>query len=441
MTALLWDLPFVGLLLSIATLPAAAPRFWERNMGWITLGWAVALVVPKAVLAGPGEAWHVVWHALLIEYLPFVTLLGALYTAAGGILLRGGPAGRPIGNTMTLALGVAMGSFMGTTGAAMVTIQPLLHANAHRTRKLHLAVFAIVLVGNAGGALTPLGDPPLYIGLLRGVPFFWPTVHLLLPFLLVNGLLLGVFWMLDAWLARSEPPPPPPERFRVRGWANAGLIGVVILSVLFQAYVPLARVMVLGLEIGIERLICAAVCIGVMVVSIRITAPAIRRANDFHWHPMAEVAILFAGIFITIDPVLRMLGEGLRGPLAPLLRIALDADGHAIPLVCFWLTGVLSAFLDNAPTYLVFFELARIDPTNLTGHHGPVLAAISAGAVFFGALTYIGNAPNLMLRSIAAHRGVRMPSFFGFMILSAALLLPVFAIMSVLFFGAVPHGD
>lgn len=435
MNELTWGVPFAGLLLSIAILPAAAPRFWHHNMGWVSLAWAVALLGPKLVVAGPGAAWHVLWHAFMGEYLPFVTLIGALYVAAGGILLRGGPGGRPWGNTALLALGVGLGSFMGTTGAAMVTIGPLLHANAHRTRKLHLALFAIVLVGNAGGALTPLGDPPLYIGLLRGVPFFWPTVNLFPMFLLVNGLLLALFFIVDTILARSEPPPPPREKMRVRGWANVALLGVVIAAVLEQADRPIATLSILGLDVTVGRLICIAACIGVMVVSMRITAPAIRRANDFSWHPMIEVGVLFAGIFITIDPVLTMLGQGLQGPMAPLLRTIVDpATGLVIPLACFWMTGILSAFLDNAPTYLVFFELAKVDPTAIEGHKQTILMAISAGAVFFGALTYIGNAPNLMLRAIAAHRGVRMPGFFTYMAYAGAMLLPVFALVSWIFF-------
>jgi Na+/H+ antiporter NhaD/arsenite permease-like protein len=333
-----------------------------------------------------------------------------------------------------LALGMVMGVVMGTTGAAMVLIHPLLRANAHRRRKVHLVLFLIVLVANASGALTPLGNPPLFIGLLHGVPFFWPARHLALPLLLISGLLLGAFYMIDRHLAASEPPPPQPLPFRVRGWWNVGLIALAVLTVLLQGAVQLGNVEVLTVPIGLERLVGIVLFLAIALVSVGVTPRAIRQGNDFAWHPMAEVAILFAAIFITIGPVIDMLRAGIEGPLAPLLRLALNAAGQPRPIAYFWLTGMLSAFLDNAPTYLVFFELAGLNPPALSGADEVVLAAISSGAVFFGGLTYIGNAPNMMLRAIAAHRGVRMPGFFGFMLWSSVLLLPVLMLLSLLFF-------
>jgi Na+/H+ antiporter NhaD/arsenite permease-like protein len=429
-----WGLPFLGLLLSIAVLPALTPRFWIRRMGLVSLAWSLALLLPRAAEAGIGVAASEAWHALLIEYLPFATLLLALYTAGGGVHLQGGPAGTPSGNTAMLALGVVLGLAVGTTAAAVVVIQPLLHANAHRSRRMHLVLFLVVLVANAAGALTPLGNPPLYVGLLRGVPFFWPATHLLPHFLLLTGILLAAFWVLDWRLAATEPPAPAPGRMRLRGWSNVGLILVAALAVLAQGFIHPGTVTLLGQPIGIERLAAIGVFIAVTEVSLHFTARAIRQANDFVWHPMAEVAMLFAGIFVTIAPVAAMLHAGLDGPLASLLRLTLDASGQPIPLLYFWLSGLLSAFLDNAPTYLVFFDLAGIRPEALTGAQTLALQAISAGATFFGGLTYIGNAPNMMLRAIAAHRGVRMPGFIGFMLLSSTLLLPVFILLSVVFF-------
>ncbi len=429
-----WGLPFLGLLLSIAVLPALAPRFWIRRMGLVSLAWSLALLLPRAVEAGLGVAASEAWHALLIEYLPFATLLLALYTAGGGVHLQGGPAGTPSGNTLMLAFGVALGLVVGTTAAAVVVIQPLLKANAHRRRRMHLVLFLIVLVANAAGALTPLGNPPLYVGLLRGVPFFWPATHLLPHFLLLTAVVLAAFWVLDRRLAATEPPAPPPGPLRVRGWSNAGLILVAAAAVLAQGFVHPGTVTLLGQPIGIERLAAIGVFIAVTEVSLYSTPRAIRQANDFVWHPMAEVAMLFAGIFITIGPVTAMLHAGLEGPLAPLLRMTLDAGGQPIPLLYFWLSGLLSAFLDNAPTYLVFFDLAGIRSEALTGAQALALQAISAGATFFGGLTYNGNAPNMMLRAIAAHRDVRMPGFIGFMLWSSTLLLPVFVLLSVVFF-------
>ncbi len=431
--ALAWGLPFAGLLVSMAVFPIVAPRFWHRRMGSVAFAWSAALLAQQALASGPGAAVAAAWQALLVGYLPFISLLLALYAAGGGVLLRGGPAGTPAGNTAMLALGMAMGAVMGTTGASMVLIHPLLRANAHRRRKVHLVLFLIVLVANASGALTPLGNPPLYLGLLHGVPFFWPARHLLAPLLVVAAALLAAFYLIDRRLAVNEPPPRP-ERFRVRGWGNLALILLVILVVLAEGFWPRIEVTLLGQAVEVSQLGSIAVLLLVSLISAGTTSRAIRQANDFTWHPMAEVAMLFAAIFITIGPVEAMLRAGLDGPLAPLLRLSQDGDGRSLPLAYFWLTGILSAFLDNAPTYLVFFELAGVRPPTLSGAQGVTLAAISAGAVFFGGLTYIGNAPNMMLRAIAAHRGVRMPGFFGYMLLASGLLLPVLAVVTLLFF-------
>ncbi len=426
----LWAVPFGGMLASIALFPMLAPRFWHRRMAAVALGWVLVLVVQEALVTGPRAAAAEAWHAMLDAYLPFVTLLLALYTAGSGILLRGGLRGTPLGNTAMLALATLAGGVMGTIGAAMVLIHPLLHANAHRTRRVHLVVFFILLAGNAGGALSPLG-PPLYIGLLQDVPFFWPVRQLGAPLALLAAALLAAFYLLDRFLCRADPPAPPAERFRLRGWANIVMVLVVAASVVAQGQVALGEVDLLGQDIETARLAGIALCLVVTVLSLVVTPRAVRQGNDFSWHPMVEVAVLFAAIFITIEPVIDMLRAGLDGPMAPLLRLTTDAAGRPIPLAFFWLAGILSAFLDNAPTYLVFLQLAGDDPA---GHGEVVLRALSAGAVFFGGLTYIGNAPNLMLRAIASHRGVRMPGFFTFTGYAAVVLVPVFLVMSLLFF-------
>jgi len=429
-----WGLPFDGLLLTIAILPTLAPRLWHHYVGLFAAAWSLALLAPLAVLHGPELAWHEFWHAILVEYLPFVSLLLALFTAGGGILLEGGPWGTPAGNTALLALGTALAGLMGTTGVAMVLIHPLLRANAHRTRRVHLVVFFIVLAANAGGATTPLGDPPLYLGFLNGVPFGWPLRNLSVPLLLLAGPLLGAFWLLDRHLARGEPAAPPARKLRVQGWRNALLVLLVVAAVLGQGVWHPGEVALLGQQIGLERLLGILLFAAIAAASVAITPPALRERNLFSWAPMTEVAVLFAAIFLTIGPVLAMLAAGHDGPLGPLLALTTDAAGRPSPLAYFWLAGLLSAFLDNAPTYLVFFQLAGNDPISLTGELSPVLRALSAGAVFFGALTYIGNAPNMMLRSIAARRGVRMPGFFGYMAWSCALLLLPFCLLTVLYF-------
>ncbi len=432
--ALVWAAPFLGILLSIVVLPALAPRFWHRRMAWVSGFWIAALLVPMAVATGPAQAAGTAWHALLIQYLPFITLLLALYASGGGVLIRGGAAGTPAGNTAMLAAGMGLGIVMGQAGAAMVMINPLLHANAHRRRKVHLALFLIVLIANASGALTPLGNPPLYIGFLQGVPFFWTTRHLWQPLLVLSFLLLGVFYCLDKWLARDDPPGPQTDRLRIRGWGNAALILVTGAAVLAQGVVDARTVTLAGQPVSLMRLVAIGVFAAVTCLSAAITPRALRQANDFGWAPMVEVAELFLAIFITIAPVLTMLQAGLSGPLAPVLRLTLDAAGQPRPVAYFWLAGMLSAFLDNAPTYLVFFNLAGIHAPAIAPEQVRALEALSAGAVFFGGLTYIGNAPNLMVRGVAAHRGVRMPGFFSYMTLSAALLLPVFALLTALFF-------
>jgi Na+/H+ antiporter NhaD/arsenite permease-like protein len=405
-------LPFAGLLLSIAVLPGLAPRLWLRHMGSIAAGWSLALI---PVLGFTTWA-HDTARAMSGSYLPFVAVIGGLYVAAGGILFRGGPGGRPWGNTVMLALGAILALVMGTAGAAMVIIQPLLRANAHRRRRFHLVLFLILLVGNTAGVLTPIGNPPLLVGLLRGVPFLWPARNLIGIWLLAVGLLLGMFWVTDRWLARTEPPPPPVQHFTVRGWTNVALVLIMAASVTIQlSPVPIA--------------------VAAGVISLWITPGAVRRANDFSWHPMTEVAILFVGIFITLEPVSDLLRLGMDGPFAGALRWTRDGAGEMRPLLCFWLAGTLSAFLDNAPSYLVFFDLAGIRPEAMTNGQAIALRAISAGAVMFGGLTYIGNASNLMLRSVAAHRGVRMPAFVPFMLWASVVMLPVLLVVSGAFFS------
>jgi Na+/H+ antiporter NhaD/arsenite permease-like protein len=431
---LAWGLPFLGVLLSIALGPILAPRLWHRRADALAAAWCVALLLPQALVYGPGRAAHDAWHAVLVEYLPFVTLLLALFVAGGGILLSDGPWGTPAGNTLLLAIGMVLAGLMGTTGAAMVLVHPLLRANAHRRRRVHLVIFFIVLVANVGGATTPLGDPPLYIGFLHGVPFAWPLLNLGPKLALIAAILLPAFYVLDRRLAAGEPPPAPRRRLRIQGWSNVVIVIIVALTVLAQGVWHPGDVVLLGQKIGSERVLAMAIFLAVAVISMRTTRRSIRQGNLFNWDPIVEVATLFAAIFITITPVMAMLAAGFHGPLAPLLRLTLDRAGDPLPLAYFWLTGVLSAFLDNAPTYLVFFELAGGDPVRLTGTLNSTLAGIAGGAVFFGALTYIGNAPNMMVRSIASHRGVRMPSFFAFIGMSAALMLPVLVLVSVLFF-------
>jgi len=432
-----WGLPFAGLLLSIALLPLFAARLWHHRYGLIALGWAAALLAPFAAFHGAETTAAMVWHTFLQEYLPFTALLMALYVTGGGVLLRGELVGTPATNTALLAFGTLIASVMGTTGASMLLIRPVLRANAFRRRKTHTFVFFIFLVSNIGGALTPLGDPPLYLGFLRGVSFFWTTTHLFWEFALCAAVLLTLYWILDsvAW-ARERPVPPPPtsERPRVEGWPNVALIGVVALCVLAQGVWRPGDVVLFGEMVGAERLAAIGVFLAVVAVSLTVTPQSLRDANDFTWGAMVEVGKLFAAIFVCMAPLLAILAAGRDGAGAPLVALVDGPDGAPLPWVFFWLAGGLSSFLDNAPTYLVFFNLAGGDPARLMGIDAQVLAAISCGAVFMGANSYIGNAPNFMVKAIVESQGHRMPSFFGYCAWAAAILLPLFVVVSVVFF-------
>ena len=426
---LIWAIPFAGLLASIAVLPLAMPRFWHHHHAKVAIWWVVLLVAALARAQGMALTSAQIWGQMLVEYLPFLILLLALYTTGGGILLDGGPWGSPGGNTLLLALGTLAAGVLGTTGVSMVLIHPLLRANAHRRSRAHLVVFFILLCANAGGITSPLGDPPLYVGFLRGVPFFWPVMHLAGLLAVVAVPLLVVFYAIDRRLARTDPPALT-KTLRVEGGFNLLLVGVIAAIVLGQGMWHPGAVRVLGAPIAIERLGGMAVLLGVTALSWWKTPATIRTHNLFNWGPMAEVAILFAAIFATIVPVEAMLHAGEHGPLAPLLTLTRHPDGSPNPVAYFFITGALAAILDNAPTYLVFFQLAGDDAAHLTGAWAHILRAISAGAVFFGGLTYIGNAPNLLVRSIAAHRGIKMPGFFTYSLMAAALLGPLLALVA-----------
>ena len=442
-----WGVPFVGMLMSIALLPLLAPHFWHQHFGKVTAGWAVAFMLPFALVFGMGAAAANLVHALLAEYLPFVILLTALYTVAGGIYVRGNLRGSPGLNTAILAIGAVLASFMGTTGASMLLIRPLLRANDNRRHQAHVVVFFIFIVSNAGGALTPLGDPPLFLGFLKGVDFFWTVRHIWGPMLFLTAALLAIFYVLDHRLmgekGETDLPDPTPSvdvtgaqsRLGFDGRVNFVLLGVVIALVLISGIwrTPVGFD-VAGTHVGLPGLVRDVGLIVVALLSLKLTPKAVHQANEFGWAPMLEVAKLFAGIFLTIIPVIAMLKAGVDGPFGAVVRAVTNADGTPNPAMYFWATGVLSSFLDNAPTYLVFFNTAGGDPAHLMTDMALTLTAISAGAVFMGANTYIGNAPNLMVKAIAEDRGVKMPGFFGYMIWSVCILVPLLVLITFIWF-------
>jgi Na+/H+ antiporter NhaD/arsenite permease-like protein len=436
--SLAWGLPFAGILLSIALLPILAPGLWHHHYGKIAAFWGAAFLLPFGLAYGAGAAAGEVAHVAVQEYLPFIALLTALYATGGGVLLRGTLHGTPMTNTALLAIGTLLASVMGTTGAAMLLIRPLMRANATRTHRTHSFVFFIFLVANIGGSLSPIGDPPLYLGFLQGVAFFWPTIHLMGPFLVCAGTLLAIYFVLDSWYFSREAPrrasDVPHQKLRIEGQSNIFLIGVVVLGVLMQGVWQPGELTLFGQRIGIERLVGMALFALVTWVSMRMTPRALRAENGFSWGAMAEVAKLFAAIFLCMAPVLAILKAGPEGAAAGLVALTSDAAGEPIPWVYFWLAGGLSSFLDNAPTYLVFFNLAGADAVHLMGPGAATLTAISAGAVFMGANSYIGNAPNFMVKAIVEEGGFRMPSFFGYCAWAIVFLLPLFVLCTFLFF-------
>ena len=425
----LWSvLPFAGLLLAIALFPLVSPSIWVRHYGKVCLAFGLP-VAGYFLLHAPGTLLHTA-----LEYVSFLVLLASLFTISGGILLRGTLRAAAGVNCGILAVGAVLANLFGTTGASMLLIRPLLRANSHRKRKAHVVVFFIFVVANIGGSLTPIGDPPLFLGYLRGVPFFWTLRAMGLLWGIACALVIGVFYLVDrralaleaAAAEATEPGAPLPASALGHPWPSNVAVGGeevrVPLSIEGKVNLPL-----LGVVIGAVFLptpFREAAMAAAAAVSAWKTPAKVREENGFTWHPIEEVAILFAGIFATMIPAL-------------LLLKARGAElGVVSPAHFFWATGALSSFLDNAPTYLTFFSLAQGlgGAQTVAGVSAPLLQAIGAGAVFMGANSYIGNAPNFMVKAIAEESGIRMPSFFGYMAWSCGILLPIFALLTFMFF-------
>jgi Na+/H+ antiporter NhaD/arsenite permease-like protein len=405
--SLLWVAPFAALLLGIAILPLVAPHFWESNLHKLAISAVLGVpVVALYLLRHPAALVHTT-----IDYVSFIILLASLFVISGGVLMDGDLEATPLVNTTMLAIGAVMASFVGTTGASMLLIRPLLHTNIERRHTVHTVVFFIFLVSNVGGCLTPLGDPPLFLGYLQGVPFVW-TFRLAPEWFATTLALLAIYFVWDTRAHAKE----PRERLHldrarlqpitIKGKENLLLLGGILLAAAFLS-APWRE----------------AAMIALTALSMVRTPARLRKANHFSFHPIVEVAVVFAGIFATMIPAL------------DLLRARGAELGVSEPWQYFWATGLLSSFLDNAPTYLTFLALAQgqgLTP-EVVGVPHRILVAISLGAVFMGANTYIGNGPNFMVRSIAESRGVRMPSFAGYMLYSGAVLLPVFVVVTFVF--------
>jgi len=438
--AIFWVLPFVGILLSIAIFPLVAEHFWHHNFGKISLFWALLLIIPFTISQGIQITLYELLHVGLLEYVPFLILLLSLYTISGGVQLKGSLVGTPALNTLIIFIGTSLASWMGTTGAAMLLIRPLIRANQHRKNKVHIIVFFIFLVANIGGSLTPLGDPPLFLGFLKGVDFFWTTSAMFLPMLFMVVSLLIIFFAVDTYFYKKEPPfeniESKQEKLGLDGSFNllllAGVVGGVLLSGFWK---PNVYVNIYYVHVELQNIVRDALLLTLTYLSWTLTPKSIRDANEYTWFPIEEVGKLFAGIFVTIIPAIAILKSGTNGALASVVSSVSDSSGEPINYMYFWLTGILSSFLDNAPTYLVFFNTAGGDPSVLMGDMFQTLLAISAGAVFMGANSYIGNAPNFMVKAIAESSNIKMPSFFGYIIKwSFPILVPLFIVVTWIFF-------
>ncbi len=451
----IWSvLPFVGMLLSIAIFPLVKPHWWEHNMLKVSIFWSLLFLVPFGIFFGLEMLTFQVLEIILLDYLPFIVLLFGLFVAAGGIALKGTLVGTTKVNLTLLLIGTLLASWIGTTGAAMLLIRPIIKANAWRKRKAHIIVFFIFMVANIGGCLTPVGDPPLFLGFLRGVPFFW-TLNLM-PLMIFNvGVLALVFGIMDKYLMQREmidgrhpsdmTDNKTKEKLKIEGAHNLIFIAMILVAVILNGVVlnySMFADQVTGETYGIHlfgvvfpynSILQIVIILVAAFLSMKTTKKSIREINKFTFAPIEEVAQLFIGIFLTMIPALA------------LLKTYGSQLGVDTPAKFFWATGMLSSFLDNAPTYLVFLTTAGSIGGLAEGVQAGILTtvgfvpamellAISAGAVFMGANTYIGNAPNFMVKSIAEENKIKMPSFFGYMLWSGAILIPLFILDSIIFF-------
>lgn len=440
-------IPFVGILLCIAVMPLVKPHWWESHQPHVVALWSLLFVIPFAVLHGAGEATEIVLECLVNDYLTFIVLLFGLFCVSGNITMEGDLAGSPRVNIILLTIGTLLSSIIGTTGSSMLMVRPMIKMNSWRRNRTHIMVFFIFLVSNIGGCLTPIGDPPLLMGFSRGVPFFWSLR--LFPMLLVNmAVLLFIFYWIDRRayckdIAKGRMPDinKPKTKITIQGIHNLIFIVMIVAAVILSGILPDmpafqdASGAVKGIHIYGHVTLTYPAMIEIVIIllaaflSFKTTDAEVRVKNHFTWGAIKEVAVLFFGIFITMQPALMIL-KSMGGSL-----------GITEPMQMFWTTGLLSSFLDNTPTYLVFLTTAGamnyVEGIATTLGTVPVqmLLAISCGAVFMGANTYIGNAPNFMVKAISDENGIKMPSFFGYIIWSLCILIPVFLLDAILFFG------
>lgn len=439
--SILYTIPFAGLIASIAFLPLFAPRLWLNHYGKITFAWGFAFFVSVVINFGFTISLSVLTDTILSEYIPFILLLLTLYIVSGGIQISGDFLPSPALNVSILLIGTILASIMGTTGASMLLIRPILQANKHRQYKTHVIIFFIFLVANIGGGLTPLGDPPLFLGFLEGVSFFWTLQYMLMPVIITSGILLMLFYLIDSKLFEKEGIQPHSlkgNHFVIKGQFNFILIGLVLAGIIMSGFWnPNVYFKIHHTEVALENIFRDIIFLIVIFISLRFTPKALRQENQFNWGPILEVAKIFLGIFFTITPVILILQSPSHPTTQFLMGFAHDDAGAPINVIYFWITATLSAFLDNAPTYLVFFKMAigdHPDGVNYLMHTIPTtLLTISMATVFTGPLTYIANAPNFMIKSIAEQQGIKMPTFFGYAFIAIGTLLPIYILLNIIF--------
>ncbi len=435
-----WGIPFVGFLTSMALGQTLFPEVWMRNYGKVTILWIATIVVPLTIRGGIG-ALSPLAQLLISDYLPFIVSILALYTISGGLHLGTRMSGLPRENAILLALGTGFAGFLGTPGATLLFLRPLLTANKWRRHKMHTLVFLILLVANIGGGLTPLG-PPLLIGYLKGVPFAWTVRAMLLPTAFIAIVLVAAHYALDLliFFKREDPIARIAHRqqhdtISITGTRNLVLLfAAIFLQIICGNWKNSSELRLYTISLPVPDLVRLVGLLALSLISQLSTSRHIRRINQFSWAPVEELGVIFAGIFVTIFPILVILEKGTNGAMRGLIRMVTDSAGQPVNWAYFVATGLISSILDNAPTFLVFFNVAGGDASTLMDYNPTTLVAISAGAVFWGGLTYIGNGPNFMVRSIASEQGVQMPNFFAYVGWSAAVLMPALALTAWVFF-------
>lgn len=431
-SSLLWAVPFIGILFSMSFTPLLFPKFWSKWGKYVPAFWTLIYLVSIACVFGISIAFDAAFKPTFDHYIPFIILISSLYIVSGGIFIDF-PRGKGLlFNVSFLFIGSLLSGLIGTTGATALLIRPLLRANTNRQYKTHILVFFIFLIANVGGVSTPLGDPPLFIGFLEGVDFFWFATNLYKYQLAVTLLLCFIFFTVDLLLLKKETPvilakDETSPRIVFEGKRNFVLILCILITVMFCNFD--GNFILIGEKFSYASLLRNSILMFIAVISLKLTPSSVRKRNSFSLEPIKEVVNLFASIFITVAPIIAMLHQGTDGSL----KFVFDwiaPNGSAVASRCFWVSGLLSSTLDNAPTFLIFFHMLSGNAIELMTVKANLLAAISISTVFMGAMTYIGNAPNLMAKSIAQSYGVNAPSFIAYMAWSIGVLIPIFFVIS-----------